>query len=140
KTEGFSPASTVRKVLTNFDVLEVGPLPRRLIRKMSNAVASDEIEGGARFNVVMNQIKSEGLPKSPYIAMLLLWANKKKVRGEKLNEALLLQNVLEHLLGRADFRTTVRGEIGATGKEIVLQHISRLFTDNGRRIEENDLL
>ena len=103
-------------------------------------MASDKEEANQKFDLVMSQIRSEGMPQSPYIALLLIWANRQKLAGEKLNEALLLQNVMEHLLGRADFRTAKRGELGAVGKEIILQHVAKKITHNGQGLDENALI
>lgn len=138
--EGVAVESLVRKGLEGFDVMELGPVPRRDIRRLASVGAFMGADGSSNVEVVLKQMREEGLPRSLYIAMLLIWANRRKAKGEKLNEALLLQNVLEHLLGRADFTTTRRGEMGAIGKEIVLQHIAKLFTEGGSSLSENDLL
>lgn len=138
--EGVAAEAQLRKSLPNFDIYEIQGVPRKAIRRLSEALADSKDEADRKFDVVMGQIKAEGMPRSPYIAMLLIWANRQLSSGEKLNEALLLQNVLEHLLGRADFRSAKRGELGAVGKEIILSHIAIYLTDVSPAISENDLL
>ena len=139
-SEGVAPEAQLRKHLPDFEICEINGLPRRAIRRLSEALASDKEEANQKFDLVMSQIRSEGMPQSPYIALLLIWANRQKLAGEKLNEALLLQNVMEHLLGRADFRTAKRGELGAVGKEIILQHVAKKITHNGQGLDENALI
>ena len=139
-TEGVAAQAQLRKNLPDFEICEINGLPRRAIRRLAEALARDKEEATQKFDLVMSQIKTEGMPQSPYIALLLIWANRQKLAGEKLNEALLLQNVMEHLLGRADFRMARRGELGAIGKEIILQHIAKKITECGRALSENALI
>jgi predicted MPP superfamily phosphohydrolase len=127
--------------LPQFEKVHLGQLPRRSIRKMAKCWAEDRsADQKDTFDAVIKQITRDGLPKTPYIVALILWALTQRKAGERLNEALLLRNVIEHLLGRADFTQSARGSFNPAAKELTLQEIAWILRDRAGYIEENDLL
>jgi len=126
--------------LPEFDLVHIQELPRKAVRAITQQWARDcGRDPDQLFNLVIHQIVKENLPKTPYMVTLLLWGIRAKLKNEKINEAILLSNLVDHLLKRADFRQTVRGNLDATSKKIVLESISIEIKLNNGFIEENNL-
>ena len=139
--EGVVRDRLLAEVLPSFRRVHVGQLPRKLIRKMANSWAEDHAaDRNETFDSVINQLNRDGLPKTPYMVALVLWALEQRKGGERLNEALLLRNVIEHLLGRADFTLSTRASFNPTAKELTLEEIAWKLRDCAGFIEENELL
>jgi hypothetical protein len=140
-TEGVIKDRLLSQALPAFRRIHVGSLPRKLIRKMSNSWAAEKaVDQKTTFETVINQLNRDGLPKTPYMVALVLWALDRRKAGERLNEALLLRNVIEHLLGRADFTLSARSSFNPTAKELVLQEIAFVLREHGGYLDENGLL
>jgi hypothetical protein len=88
----------------------------------------------------MEHIAHAQLPKTGYIVSLLLWAMEQKQRFERINEALLLEHIIEFLLEKTDLSGLLRREFGFRAKEIVLRHIARFLRDAGGLAPTNKLL
>ncbi|MDA9399707.1 hypothetical protein ACM42_23610 [Bradyrhizobium sp. CCBAU 25338] len=58
----------------------------------------------------MEQLQRAGLRRSGYIISLMIWAIKNKSQSEILNEAVLLQNLIDYVLGRMDYTSVLRRE------------------------------
>lgn len=128
-------------MLPDFRKVHVGALPRRSIRKMAECWAEgQDIDHKATFETIINQLNRDGLPKTPYMVALVLWAIEQRKTGERLNEALLLRNVIEHLLGRADFTLSTRGSFNPTAKELTLQEIAWTLRNRAGFMDENELV
>lgn len=113
-----------KKLLPDLFMVGLGELTRSSIRKMTNCWFDDSAEAKQSFDLVLTQINRDGLPRTAYIVSLLLWAAKQGQQGDRLNEAILLQNVLDHLLDRADFRSARRGTLTTKGKELLLSRLA----------------
>ncbi|WP_426313813.1 metallophosphoesterase [Methylobacterium fujisawaense] len=114
--------------LKDFEPVYIKPLPRKLIRELSYRWC--EFTGSDKqktYEAVVQQLKRSNLPRSGYIVTLLLWALYQEKKFEKVNEAVLLMNVSDYLLGKADFTKALRREFDATSKEIVLQNLSNFL-------------
>ena len=129
-----------KKTLTKFVAVGLGELTRGAIRKMTQSWFSDNQEAKANFDLVVGQINRDGLPRTAYMVGLLLWAAKQGQKGDRLNEALLLQNVLDHLLDRANFRAAKRGTLTTRGKELLLNEIANKFDCNSSRAKSFDVI
>ncbi len=129
-----------KKTLTDFVSVGLGELTRGAIRKMTNSWFSDSQEAKANFDLVVGQIHRDGLPRSAYMVGLLLWAAKQGQKGNRLNEAILLQNVLDHLLDRANFLLAKRGALTTRGKELLLNDIANRFDANGHRARSAEVI
>jgi hypothetical protein len=82
-------------------------------------------------------IQRGGLPRSGYIVSLVLWAIKNKSKGEILNEAVLLQNIIDHLLGRMDYTGALRGEFDFESKSAVLQSLAMFLKEEDDVVATN---
>lgn len=112
--------------------VRLGSLPRRSIRALSkrwsSAIGSDEDQ---IFEAVMKQLKKDGLPRTGYMVTLILWAMKQEKELDRLNEAMLLSNVIDHLLGKADFTQSVRGRLDPRAKELTLEYFAVYLAGEG---------
>lgn len=125
----FSKERHFHRVLNDFDAIGIGELRRGAIRRMARSWFQTDTDANQAFELVMAQIARDGLPKTAYIAGLLLWAAKKGQGGDRLNEAILLQNLLDHLLSRADFRRAKRGTFTTRGRELLLGEIANYLSE-----------
>ena len=116
-----------KKFLPDFQAVGLGELTRGAIRKMAESWFEDASDAKSSFELVIGQMNRDGLPKTAYIVSLLLWAARQGKKGDRLNEAILLQNVLDHLLDRADFRRARRGALTTRGKELLLSRLANLM-------------
>lgn len=126
--------------LPDFVEARIGMLPRRSIRAMtrrwSPAIGHSDDEV---FDVLMKQIKRDGLPRTGYIVTLLLWAMQQEKELDRINEAILLSNVVDHLLGKADFTQSVLGKFDPRAKEIVLEHLAEYLKPLNGAASVNDV-
>lgn len=115
--------------------VRLGSLPRRSIRTLSKrwseAIGSGEEEV---FEAVMKQLKKDGLPRTGYMVTLILWAMKQEKELDRVNEAMLLSNVIDHLLGKADFTQSVRGRLDPRAKELTLEYFAVHLAGEGSYI------
>ena len=111
--------------------VRVGALPRRSIRQLSQrwsaAIGSTD---DAVFDAVMKQLKADGLPRTGYMVTLILWAMKQEKELDRVNEAILLSNVADYLLEKADFTQAIHGKLDPRGKEITLEYFAEYLRDN----------
>ncbi|WP_162261785.1 metallophosphoesterase [Bosea sp. Root381] len=125
----------------HFQIVEIGELSRRAIRELSKRwcaqIGSDD---GPVFNAIMDQLNASNLPRTGYIVALLLWAAYQERRFERINEAVLLMNMADHLLGKADFSSALLNNFDPTSKEITLQQISVHLRDCGGFSTRDDCL
>lgn len=125
--------------LSKFTKVHIRDLPRRSIRELSLRWSRDSsAEAKDMFDAVMRQLVRDGLPRTPYMVSLLLWSIHQKRNLEKINEATLLNNIADHLLGKADFRLAKRGILNPTGKEITLQNLAVYLHGKGGWSSENE--
>ena len=136
----FSKERHFHRILTDFDSVGIGELRRGAIRRMSRSWFPSDQEAKDAFDLVMGQIARDGLPRTAYIVGLLLWAAKKGQSGERLNEAILLQNLLDHLLSRADFRRAQRGSFTTRGRELLLGEIAFYLNDMENEARYSDVI
>ena len=87
----------------------------------------------------MNQLQRDSLPRTGYMVTLLLWAVYQERRFERINEAVLLTNVIDFLLGKADFQQALRREFDPISKEITLQSLARFLRDRGGVASVNEI-
>lgn len=129
------------EALPEFLKLHIRPLRRKGIRQLAKHWAQGRKDSADQaFNAVINQLNHDGLPRTPYMVSLLLWAMHQRKEQERINEAMLLENVIDHLLGKADFRQAKRGTLNPKGKEISLQELAIYFREKGDYSLENDVL
>jgi hypothetical protein len=88
----------------------------------------------------MEQLQRIGLPRSGYVVSLILWALKNRSQGELLNEAVLLQNLIDHILGRMDYTGALRREFDFTMKSLVLQHLAFHFKATKDVLSKTDVV
>lgn len=139
--DGISPDRLFNDILPDLEKYHIQEFNRGSIRTLSKRWYSDGLENGAdAYTIVMNQINRDGLPKTPYMVALLLWALRQSKELTKINEAILLGNIVDHLLGKADFRLAKRGALHPIGKEITLQNLARYMKDKGGVAPENEVV
>jgi hypothetical protein len=126
--------------LSGFREIVIEQLPRKSIRELSRrwcdqiGTDSDQI-----FTTVMNQLQRDSLPRTGYIVTLLLWAVYQERRFERINEAVLLTNMIDYLLGKADFQQALRREFDPTSKEITLQCLAQFLRGCGGVTSVNEV-
>ena len=136
----FSSDRIVREAFPKFERVYIDHLTRKDIRKLSSSWAVGTAQNGNDvFNAVINQINKDGLPKSPYMVTLLIWAYITKRNQEKINEAQLLDLVIDHLLGKVNFSDTRRDKMDTKAKRIILRHLASLLKQCDH-ISSNDAL
>jgi hypothetical protein len=141
---GLSLSPVIAKQLPGFEVATISELSRKAIRALSGSWIQpgndDKDKADALYRSVMEQIQRTGLPRSGYIVSLILWAIKNKSRGELLNEAVLLQNIIDYMLGRMDYTGALRSDLDFTTKSSILQHLAMHFKETMDIHEKNDVL
>ena len=138
-----SNESVVAEKFKNFEILTLRELHRGGIRALSaNYTAMDEAapESDETFRLLMDQIERTGLPRSGYIVSLMIWAMQNKSQGEILNEAVLLQNLIDYILGRMDFTTALRKDFDFQSKSTVLQALAYHLKTTGEVQEKNEIV
>lgn len=136
--DGVSPDRHFNEHLPNFTKIHIGALTRGRIRALSRQWSNGDRDGDATYETVINQLVRDGLPRTPYMVSLLIWAIQQKKELVKINEALLLQNMMDHLLGKADFKQSVRKVLNPVGKEITLQNFAYFIRSKGSVVDENE--
>lgn len=129
-----------KRILTSLTPIGLGELTRGTIRRMTESWFTDSDEAKAKFDLVVGQLNRDGLPRTAYMVGLLLWAAKQGQKGDRLNEAILLQNVLDHLLDRANFRSAKRGALTTRGKELLLSRIANCLDQCGDLARSVDVI
>jgi predicted MPP superfamily phosphohydrolase len=133
----------IDKHFLNVEVVTIQGLTRSAVRALSTSrmqLENDESGADALYRSVMEQIQRTGLPRSGYIVSLILWAIKNKSSGELLNEAVLLQNIIDFMLGRMDYTGALRSELDFTTKSSILQHMALHFKETKDVQDKNDVL
>ncbi len=127
-----NPNTEDNDLISGFKVAYIDALPRKSIRELTRRwcekTGSDDEQ---TFTTIMSQIRGSDLPRTGYIVTLLLWALHKNRQMERINEAVLIMNMSDYLLGKADFRKALEGEFDATSKEITLQAFSEFLRESG---------
>lgn len=136
--DGVSPDRLFNENLPDFTKIHIGSLTRGRIRALTKQWTNGDEDGKVTYETVINQLVRDGLPRTPYMVSLLIWAIQQKREMVKINEALLLQNMMDHLLGRADFRLSARKALNPIGKEITLQNFSHFIRQKGSVVDENE--
>ncbi|WP_197424107.1 hypothetical protein [Bradyrhizobium valentinum] len=140
-SESFSKASD--NAFPNTEQYVIGELRRGAIRALSDTysapIASND-EQDRRYQSLMEQLQRIGLPRSGYVVSLILWALKNRSQGELLNEAVLLQNLIDHILGRMEYTGALRREFDFTMKSLVLQHLAFHFKTTNEVQSKNDVV
>jgi len=144
---GYSQLANVsaenERMLESFTTVSINELSRSSIRKLSAQWLGDEVDGEATnqlFNRVMEHIARSGLPRSGYIVSLILWTFRSGLAGELINEAVLLENIIEHMLGKMEYRGALRSEFDFTSKVAVLQELAIFLREKPRSVSKNEIV
>ncbi|WP_439402441.1 metallophosphoesterase [Bradyrhizobium sp. DASA03068] len=137
-TESLSTASG--NAFPNTEQYVIGELRRGAIRALSDTYFVSKDEQDRRYQSLMEQLQRIGLPRSGYVVSLILWALKNRSQGELLNEAVLLQNLIDHILGRMDYTGALRREFDFTMKSLVLQNLAFHFKTTNEVQSKNDVV
>jgi len=128
--------------LKDFNTVSVNDLSRSTIRRLSAQWLGQDIETEQTnnvFNKVMDHIAKSGLPRSGYIVSLILWTLKSESAGELINEAVLLENIIDYMLGKMDYRDSARSEFDFQSKVAVLQELSTKLSDTTQSLSKNEI-
>jgi predicted MPP superfamily phosphohydrolase len=130
----------LRKLPTaNYSRVRLESLPRNAIRTLAAKRGAADGDPGEAFSGVMSSLISTHLPWNGYIVSLLLWAQAQNKRFERLNEAVLIQSIVDFLLEKGEFSSAFRGGFDARSKEITLQALAGLFSSRGDYILEEEI-
>lgn len=128
-------------LINGFVVAKIETLPRKSIRELTRRWC--ERTGADKektFSTVMGHINSSDLPRTGYIVTLLLWAIRQGDKLERINEAVLIMNMVDYLLGKADFQQALEKEFDATSKEITLQSFAKFIREQGDVTSPNEAI
>lgn len=118
--------------LRSFQVAQIQALPRRSIRELTSRWCRKTGSNPEKtYSTIISELKTSSLPWTGYIVTLLLWAMYQERHFERINEAVLVQNIVNHLIGSADIGNALLKEFDATSKEITLQQISEHLKESG---------
>jgi len=123
--------------------IDIGYLSRKNIRQLAQARYSGSLDVDREdpaYDLVMKHIIDARLPRTGYIVTLLLWAVEQNKLGEKLNEAVLLENLVAFLLGKAEFDAALRDQLDPRAQEFLLREIANELKSCGGWLESNRLL
>ncbi|RYZ92735.1 MAG: hypothetical protein EOP06_03375 [Proteobacteria bacterium] len=144
---GYGQLATVsaenEKKLASFTTVSINELSRGSIRKLSAQWLDEEVDGEATnrlFNKVMEHIARSGLPRSGYIVSLILWTFRKGLAGELINEAVLLENIIDHMLGKMEYTGALRSEFDFTSKVAVLQELAINLRKRNQSVTKNEVV
>lgn len=133
-----NPGASDNDLVEGFRIANIKTLPRKSIRELSRRWSDKTgMDNERAFSMVMNQIETNGLPRTGYIVTLLLWSMKSNEKTERLNEAVLLMKMADFLLGKADFQKTLEKDFDSTSKEITLQAFANHLRRQGDFIHPN---
>lgn len=139
--DGVSPDRLFNEHLGEFEKFHVRELSRAGIRAAARTWSGgSEDEASTIYDAVMRQLVRDGLPRTPYMVSLLVWTIKQRIGRQHLNESMLLENIVDHLIGKADFRLSVRNKLSPLAKEITLQDIAHFMFERDGIAAENDVL
>lgn len=125
-------------LIDDFLIAKIDTLPRRSIRELTRRWCERTgADTEKTFSTVMGHINSSDLPRTGYIVTLLLWAIRQGEKLERINEAVLIMNMVDYLLGKANFQKALEKEFDATSKEITLQSFARFIRDHGGIVSSN---
>src|SRR5262249_13877605 len=113
------------------------------IRQLSRVRFGGQLDTGMddpAYTLVMKHLDAASLPRTGYMVALLLWAAEQERLGETLNEAVLLENLIGFLLGKADFKAALRNQFDPRAQEILLRAIAIKLREAGGWVSANDLL
>ena len=136
-------SSLISSEFNSFVNVAIRDLSRSSIRKLSASWMADQNDGektDKTYRSVIEQLQRTSLPRSGYIVSLVLWALQNKTQGELLNEAVLLQNVIDFILDKMDYRGALRSEFDFTSKNAVLQHLAFEMRDRSVSHDMNDIV
>ena len=127
--------------ISGFRAAYIQPLPRKSIRELSRRWCEPlGIDNQKAFSAVMAQLREANLPRTGYMVTLLLWGLYQERQFERINEALLLTYVVDHLLGKANFAEALHRTFDPTSKEITLQYLAELMRASGGILPKNQAL
>ena len=138
---GTNKAVEGNDLIEGFLVTRIYTLPRKSIRELTRRWCERTgTDHEKTFTTVMKHITLSDLPRTGYIVTLLLWAIRQGDRLERVNEAVLIMNMVDYLLGKADFKKALEGEFDATSKEITLQSFAKFVGDRGGFVPINEAI
>ncbi|MBG6202694.1 putative MPP superfamily phosphohydrolase [Labrenzia sp. EL_13] len=129
--------------LSNFSSVVLCELPRSSIRQLSAQWLGANVETevtNQTFNKVMEHISRSGFPRSGYIVSLVLWTLRRRLSGELINEAVLLENIVEYMLEKMDYRDSLRSEFDFVSKVAVLQELAIFFRSTHSTVTKNTVI
>ena len=102
---GTNKAVENNDLIDEFIVAKIDKLPRKSIRELTRRWCERTGEDHEKtFSTVMGHINTSDLPRTGYIVTLLLWAIRQGNKLEWVNEAVLIMNMVDYLLGKANFQ------------------------------------
>jgi predicted MPP superfamily phosphohydrolase len=138
--ENLGTTTSLRASCTaKFRAVHLETLPRNSIRQLSASRVSGESKDKDVFDSVMQSLVSAQLPWNGYIVSLLLWAYQQNKTFERLNEAVLIENLVSYLLDKGSFSYALRKTFDPRSKEIILQALAVEFTRNSDAMDEAQL-
>lgn len=124
--------SKFKSIFSDPKLYSINDFPTKYIRDLSNRKLSFSGEHNPQLvEKIVNQFRENDLPRNGYIVSLLLWSWEQNDKKENINEALLIQSLIDYLLQSADFTQAVRGTFDSRLKSLLLQEISNKIFSSG---------
>lgn len=125
----------------DFRAIHILPLPRRSIRLLSQRWSKlTGHDAQQTFDTVMQQLTRAHLPRTGYIVALILWAMQQEKKLQRINEAVLLQHIVEFLLQKSSWKDLLRKEFDFKNREALLQNIAMALKASNGFLKTNAVL
>jgi hypothetical protein len=140
RTNGQDPKSATSDTFDGFQPVQIQNLKRKDVRALSSRwCAVHGKDENKTFEDVLAYIRHGNLPQTGYIVSLVLLAVHQERQMERVNEAVLLNNMINFLLGRSSIIKSSKQYFDPISKEITLQSLSVFMRDAGGEVAVNDL-
>jgi predicted phosphodiesterase len=118
----------------------IHPFGRGEIRALVSKVSVSSGNGLSEVDTIIQLMDDNDLPRNPYIVTLLISVLANIAIDAVINEATLLDKMIDLLLNKHDPSNIIRSSTDFAGQNILLEQIAFWFSENSEALNENDLL
>jgi 3',5'-cyclic AMP phosphodiesterase CpdA len=120
-------------------VVFILPFGRSEIRALVTKVSGPS-NGVGEVDTIIKLMDDNELPRNPYIVTLLISVLTDIAVDSVINEATLLDKMIDLLLNKQDPSNIIRSSTDFAGRNILLEQIALWLNDNDGTLQENELL
>jgi predicted MPP superfamily phosphohydrolase len=118
----------------------IQPFGRSEIRSLVTKISASEVGGDDRTGTIVTLINDNDLPRNPYIVTLLNSVLASVAVDLVINEATLLDKMIDLLLNKQDPTNIIRSSKDFAGLNIILEEIAKWVSADEGYLPENELL